>query len=305
MTGVHQQAPDLDPREPDEPVDLDGRGIRDLPRQRPVWQAFAEVRGWRGGLGRSHQHVPLVTSDGVRLHAVHVPGPPDVDVGVVLLHGFAARHDKPAYARLADHLAARVGVLAVDLRGHGRSGGRSTLGDLETADVAAAVRWWRDRGVTRVVAMGVSMGATSTVLAAARGVGLDAAVLVSAPAWLEDEPRSQAMQALRRIWWSPTRRRAMWLIGGVTVERPQQWRDPRHPVDAIADVGVAVLLVHGVDDHYFPVSDAIAMADAARDATLWIEPAGFGHAEDGLDHGACRRLTTAVAVWADTGRFPP
>lgn len=148
------------------------------------------------------------------------------------------------------------------------------------------------------------MGATSAVLAASRGVDVDALVMVSAPAWFEDEPRSQAMQELKRIWWSPTRRRAMHLLGGVHVERPQRWRDPRHPVEAITGAHVPVLLVHGEDDHYFPVTDAVAMADAAPDATLWIERPGFGHAEDGLDHGVCRRLTTAIATWAGTGRFP-
>ena len=293
----------MTPVEPRGAVDLDGRPVLDLPRQRPVWQAYAEVRGWRGRVDRPSHGVELSTADGVRLHARHVHGP-DRGPAVVLLHGFAARHSKPAYARLADHLAARARVLTVDLRGHGCSGGASTLGDRETGDVAAAVDWWHRRGEERVVVLGVSMGATSALLAAARGVPVDAVVAVSAPAVFEDGPRSAAMQQLQRVWHSRTRRRLMRTVGGVRVEAPSRWREPRHPVDAVTDIAVPVLVVHGVDDHYFPPEDARALVDAAPDATLWLEPDGFGHAEDGLDHAMCRRLTQAVALWYDRGRFP-
>lgn len=303
MTGVHPRRRDPVGADRDDPRDLDGVPVRDLPRDRPAWQAFREVRGWRGGIGRPAQRVRLCTADGVDLHALSVAGP-GPGPAVVLLHGFAARATKPAYARLADHLAARADVLSVDLRGHGRSAGASSLGDTETEDVRAAVRWCRDRGHERVVLLGVSMGATSSLLAVGRGVSVDAVVTVSAPAVFEDEPRSVAMQTLRDVWHSPRRRWAMDVVGGVTVVPPEAWNRPEDPVDHAAKVDVPLLVVHGVDDHYFPAADAVRIAEAAPDATLWLEPAGFGHAEDGLDHRTCRRLAHAVATWDRTGRFP-
>lgn len=304
---VHLRPRGRDDHGPDEAVDVDGRPIRDMPRHRSTTQAFMEVRGWRGGVGHPSDGVLLTTIDDIHLHAEHLTPLPDDDVGVavVVLHGFAARSSKPAYARLADHLAARANVLTVDMRGHGRSSGASSLGDRETEDVRAAVDWFRDRGNDRVVLVGVSMGATSAILAASRGVPASAVVAISAPAVFEEHPRSSAMQDLKRLWHSPVRRRLLRTIGGVDLVPPEAFAPDRMPIEAIAGLDVPVLVVHGVDDHYFPAQDALDLAAAAPDATLWLEPAGFGHAEDGLSHEMGRRLTRAVDTFARTGRFSP
>lgn len=291
---------------PDEALDVDRRPVRDLPRERSTAQAFREVRGWRGGVGHPSETVVLITSDGVRLHAEHLTplSGDDAGVAVVVLHGFAARSSKPAYARLADHLAARAHVLTVDLRGHGRSAGASSLGDQETEDVRAAVDWFVDHGHERVVLVGVSMGGTSALLAASRDVDVAGVVAVSAPAVFEQDPRTMPMQELKSLWHSPVRRRLLRTVGGVDLVPPEAFAPDRMPIEAIARLHRPVLVVHGVDDHYFPAQDAQDLAAAAPDATLWLEAAGFGHAEDGLDHNMCRRLTRAVATFAATGRFP-
>ena len=72
-------------------------------------------------------------------------------VAVVLVHGFAASADDPLVVAVAETLHTRgFEVVSYDSRGHGRSSGESTLGDLERHDVAAAVALGagalRDRG---------------------------------------------------------------------------------------------------------------------------------------------------------------
>ena len=265
--------------------------------------AFLETRGWRGGHAAAHTHVRLRTVDGVQLGATWLPGPGPSAPAVVLCHGFGARSSKPAYGRLADHLARHAHVLALDLRGHGRSGGHTTLGDRERLDVAAGVDWVRERGHVTVGLLGVSMGATSVLHAAASGVVVAGVVVVSGPAEFHDPPQTEAMQRLRRLWDSPVARTGMRLGLGIRLVHPARWERPDHPHELATRVDAPVLVVHGDDDHFFPPDDAHRLA-AASSGTLWLEPAGFGHAEDGLTTAFCERLAVAVAEGLGTGRFP-
>lgn len=224
---------------------------------------------------------------------------------VVLVHGFAAHARKPAYARLAEQLASAFEVLALDLRGHGRSGGASSLGGREAWDVAAAVEWFRQRGRRWVAVVGVSMGGTAVAYAASLGVPVDAVVLVSTPGWLRAQPGSAATRSLQRWWQRPWRRLLMRAIIGVRVVPPRRWVAPPHPVTAVARVSCPVLVVHGPDDHYFPLSDAEALAAAAPAGRLWVPPAPFGHAEDGFTPRFAAALTEALrTLWEQTAARP-
>lgn len=265
---------------------------------------YLETRGLVGGHGRPHVHVGLRTQDDVRLVATFLPGPAADAPAVVMAHGFAAHRRKPAYALLADHLADHAHVLSLDLRGHGSSDGRSTLGDREAFDVEAAVAWLRARGHDRVAALGASMGGTSLLHALARGVEVQAAVAVSVPAVLVRDRSSPPMERMRRIWASsPARAGMRWGIG-VHVVPPDQWNHPGDPQDFAADTTAPLLVVHGQDDAWFPIEDAHRIADAAPRSTLWLEPTGFGHAEDGFCPGFADRVGRAVSVALDAGRFP-
>lgn len=273
--------------------------------RRTVLHAFLEVRGVIGGHTRAHVPVRLESADRTALRATWLPGPHADAPAVVLAHGFGAHSRKPAYARLADGLSSVAHVLAPDLRGHGRSGGLTTLGDREAHDVAAAVAWLRDRGHDRIVLLGVSMGATAVLHAVgAHGVDADAVVVVSATSRFRPEPETAPMQRLSTIWNSAWSRQAMRWVVGIRIVHPQRWSMPRHPVDLAARLQAPLLVVHGQDDAYFPVSDAQELATAAADGTLWLEPAGFGHAEDGLTDAMVARLAGAVVAVAERGVFP-
>jgi len=66
----------------------------------------------------------------------------------------------PAVWAAATRLNRAGGVVLFDFRGHGRSGGESTLGDLEIRDVAVAVAYARELGYERIATVGFSMGAS-------------------------------------------------------------------------------------------------------------------------------------------------
>ena len=100
----------------------------------------------------------LVTEDGVPIDAAHLPG--DRGLAIVLAHGFTLNWQRPAIWRIARRMSRYGGVVVFDFRGHGRSGGLSTLGDREIEDVAVAVAYARELGYQRVAIVGFSMGAS-------------------------------------------------------------------------------------------------------------------------------------------------
>lgn len=253
-----------------------------------------------------HVETRLVAEDGTRLSGTYLPGPVPHGPAVLLLHGFAAHRKKPAYAYLADGLSRSVAVLSLDLRGHGASAGRSTLGDREVLDAAAGVAWLRRYGHPWVAMVGLSMGGTTVLHAGASGVDADAIVAISAPARFRAEPDTVPMQRLASVWETPWKRQGLRALLKVRVVPPHAWDAPAHPEVLVASARGPLLVVHGEDDAYFPVADAEDLHRAAGGpAELWVEPAGFGHAEDGVTPEFVAALSQALVGAFETGRFPP
>src|SRR5690349_22979271 len=142
----------------------------------------------------------LVTNDRVPIEAIHLPG--NSDLAIVVAHGFTLSWQRPNVWRIANRLNRTAGVLTFDFRGHGRSGGLSTLGDREINDLDVVVRWARELGYQRIAAVGFSMGASIVLRYAGLAGGLDAAVSVSGPGrWY-----FRGTQAMRRVHWAGERR---------------------------------------------------------------------------------------------------
>jgi pimeloyl-ACP methyl ester carboxylesterase len=199
---------------------------------------------------------------------------------------------------MARVLAGTGGVVAFDFRGHGGSGGVSTVGDLEVLDLAAAVGWARLLGYRRIVPVGFSMGAGVAVRYAALAAGtpdaVDALVAVSAPSrW--HYRGTPPMRLLHRGVETVVGRRVL-AAGFGTRIAARGWDPWPAPPDAlVARVAPAPLLVvHGDADRFFPLEHARWLVEAARGPVeLWVEP-GFGHAEAAVTPQLLRR----VAAWA-------
>ncbi|MGH9064584.1 MAG: alpha/beta hydrolase, partial [Acidimicrobiales bacterium] len=129
---------------------------------------------------RRRERLSLIAGDGTRLSVARLEGPPSAPLAVVLVHGFVNWSRAPAIHALAHRLAADVHVVVPDLRGHGRSGGRCTLGRTEIHDVAAAVAA-APPGLP-VVTVGVSLGGAAALLHAGTYGGVAGVVALSPPA---------------------------------------------------------------------------------------------------------------------------
>jgi pimeloyl-ACP methyl ester carboxylesterase len=246
-----------------------------------------------------YQATTLLTDDGVRLSARHLPGPDDL--GIVVAHGLTGSSRRGGLRRAAAILAESGGVVSFDFRGHGRSSGHSTVGDREILDLAAAVGWARELGYSRVATVGFSMGAAVALRHAAALGGVDAVASISGPSrWYYRDT-----VPMRRVHWVIETRLGR-LTGRVlrqTRIAANGWQPVPEPPDAAAAriAPTPLLVVHGDADALFPVSHARALYDAAGEPKqLWIEQ-GFGHAES----GATPELLARVGAWARASARAP
>lgn len=242
----------------------------------------------------------LRTADGVTISAARFDGLAGShdDLCFVVAHGFTGHWRQPRVRRVVERLRGTGCVVAIDMRGHGRSGGDSTVGDAEVHDLDAAVAWARVLGYRRVVTVGFSMGASVAIRQAAIGQQpVDAVACVSGPAfWYYRGTR--VMRLVHHLVLTRQGRAALRLRG--TRISAQGWPSPPpiQPSQAAAQLGTTpLLIVHGTADRYFPLEHPRALHRSARqaghpDASLWVIP-GFGHAEAAIDEVAL----DAIAAW--------
>jgi pimeloyl-ACP methyl ester carboxylesterase len=242
----------------------------------------------------------LVTEDGVPIDAIHLPG--TGDLAIVVAHGFTLSWQRPQVWRVANWFNRSAGVVTFDFRGHGRSGGLSTLGDLEIKDLDVAVAYARQLGYARVAAVGFSMGASIVLRHAGLIGGVDAVVSVSGPGrwYYRGTKRMRQVHLLveHRLGRSITRQLLKTRIS------PEGWKlVPVPPAEAAAQISpVPLLIVHGDQDSYFPPEHARQLYMAARQPKeLWLLP-GVGHAESACSEDLADRIARWIGQ-ATSGAF--
>jgi pimeloyl-ACP methyl ester carboxylesterase len=303
-----------------------GRGARrllDAPRVGPEESSLGPALDALGG-----EVVRLRARDGLRLAARWLPHDrgegarsagetgsepgsatgwvADPHEAILLLHGYSGSI-APDLVEYGPFLRRTAGVLGLDFRGHGLSDdGPTTFGLLEVEDVAGALAWLGERGITRVALVGTSMGGITAVAAVAvLGDGTLAAadaaddrtvapvdaprprivavVGDSVPAELETPIASRLSGPARRFTAGRLFDGAAAVLGA----------DPRatEPARIIALVEpVPLLLIHGDADATVPIEDGRRLAAlAGAHAQHWIVP--------GAEHSASH--TTAPVAYED------
>ena len=101
------------------------------------------------------------TSDGVAI-SCDLYGASARQAAIIICPGFFQSKETATFQRLARALAEHWDVLAMDFRGHGRSGGLYTFSSQEGADLEAVLRWAADR-YERIGILAFSMGAAIAI----------------------------------------------------------------------------------------------------------------------------------------------
>jgi pimeloyl-ACP methyl ester carboxylesterase len=233
----------------------------------------------------------LVTQDGVPIDTVHLPG--RRELAIVMAHGFTQSWQRPMVWKIAQRFNLAAGVVTFDFRGHGRSGGLSTLGDREIYDLDVAVQYARELGYQRIATVGFSMGGSVVLRQAGLRRGVDAVVSVSGPGrWFY-----RGTVPMRKVHFVAEKR-----VGRLFARQFLQTRiasggwdpEPVPPAEAAARISpVPLLIVHGDKDAFFPPEHGRQLYASAREPKeLWLLP-GFGHAERATDD----KLADRIAAW--------
>jgi predicted acyl esterase len=221
--------------------------------------------------GLRYEDVSFVTDDGVTLSAWYVPS--RTGAALVVRHGASSTRTTVVdqAAVLARH---GYGVLLVDARGHGRSGGRAmAFGWHGDADVSAAVSYLAGRpdvDAGRIGAVGFSMGGEEAVGALATEDRLRAVVGEGV------ENRTFADRAWLPTGWNGWVQRGIDALAYGLTAVLADTAPPRSLRSAVAAADRPVLLVAGRGEER--AAHHIA-AGAPDDVTVW--EAGTGHT-DGL-----------------------
>lgn len=230
-------------------------------RQIPVLAGAGALAGYR--------EVQFTTDDGVPLSAWWRPS--RNGAAVILAHGLGANREQllPQAGPLAE---AGFGVLLLDLRAHGRSGGElSTWGGRERLDVAAASRFAAAQPGVRpdaIGAVGFSIGAAAVVGAAERDGCLRAVALEAMASSAEEDLRST------------------FSARGPISELPAEWAavlagvhlDEARPAEHIQELGDRpVLLVYGEDDPAAPLAVGRTLQTRLGGRTELVVVPGAGH----------------------------
>lgn len=249
--------------------------------------------------------VHLRTADDLRLVAdLHEGSDAGSSRAFVLVHGFTGSGHSSKISPLIPSFTRHGAVLALDMRGHGRSEGATTMGMDEVLDVDAAVRALQDRGYTSITTVGFSLGGAVVTRHAALAPALHyspefaptATISVSAPAfWYYRGTRPTRL--VHSLIFSKAGRAGLRARGTRVATEPWPEPAPLSPEEAAAALAdFPYLVVHGDRDHYFPMehADALWRASAANPrAERWIW-SGFAHAESGMTVARA----DALASWA-------
>jgi pimeloyl-ACP methyl ester carboxylesterase len=148
---------------------------------------FGDHPRWRGmnrgpsDFGLRSETVSFDSTDGIPLKAWWLPASGTPRGAVIIAHGID--HTRQVMLpRAAFLVRGGYDVLAMDLRGHGESGGSIVSpGLLEARDILGALRFIRSRGNNEPVALlGVSYGAAASLIAAAESPEIAAVISDSA-----------------------------------------------------------------------------------------------------------------------------
>jgi len=233
----------------------------------------------------------VVASDGVQIAGWYIPaasGTGPTAPTVVLVHGFAA--NKSEVLKYAVPFHATYNVVAIDLRGGGRSSRADvTFGPREKLDLEAVIDWLeRTKHPVHIAVMGNSMGGGTAVLAASGDQRIEALILDSTHARVEDifGRRAEVDAGQPSLPATPAVLFGIWLRTGLNLM-------DSNPVNFIPALGHRpLLLIHGTADvHDLPSRSVDANYNAALAAGVPVEL----HMCAGATHG--KVIDTCPVDW--------
>ncbi|MBI4671675.1 MAG: alpha/beta fold hydrolase [Chloroflexi bacterium] len=236
-------------------------------RARRARDAGLRVLLWRE-YAKPHTPFTVVTRDGVQVRGVHLND--DHATLLIYCHGFLSGKNYLHIQRWAELLADDMDVITFDFRGHGESGGATTLGENELLDLDAVAQYAQRFGYQRIIVMGSSMGGAVAIRYAADSTRVDGVITLGAFAHGRFSIWALSGLGLLQI---PLSRAVIRHAYATRIERA---RPPYAPRDFVSQISPRPLLIlHGEYDNLIPLSHARALyANAQEPKQLYVIPRG-------------------------------
>jgi len=228
-------------------------------------------------LGLAYENVSFPGIDkNITLRGWLLPGQNKGQI-IIMVHGVDANRVDASIGTLeiASGLVAHgFSVLMFDLRGHGESDGNMVSGGYyEKRDLEGAANFAKERGFTHIGVLGFSLGAVTSILAAAEDQDIDAVVSDSSFADLTDIMKSE---------FSKRTKAPQFLLNPLLFMIKIMYRvdfNAVKPVECVGQIAPRpVFFIHGEADDGIPFKHALKLWEASHNpqAELWIVP-GAGH----------------------------
>ena len=245
-------------------------------------------------VGLAYREVGLESTDGVRLSAWWVPAEGS-SLAAVLVPGWGGyKFDEHLLQTIPVYHRAGYGVLLLDLRAQGESGGaRRTLGYREVRDVRGALAWLQQQGyaLDQVVLHGWSMGG-ATALRAAPGTGVAAVI---EEAGYGDLPLLLRGKIPEFVRFGGLLEPAILLAGRLFPDFDPWDVVPKEEAAKLSGEGVPLFIIHSTGDEIVPYEQARILAAAYPDASVW-KLEDYGHVEAYGHPEYARRLRAFLAA---------
>jgi len=133
----------------------------------------------------------LITQSGVPISIRHSGG--DRDQVVIIAPGFFQSKETNTFKRIDQDLFKEFDTIAMDFRGHGRSGGAYTFSAKEPEDLRVVTQYAKER-YAKVGVLGFSYGGAVAIIEQAGYQNIDSLICVGAP---------MAPKDIEFHWWKP------------------------------------------------------------------------------------------------------
>ena len=187
------------------------------------------------------REIRLITDDNVKI-AVNGYFSSKDEV-VIVAPGWCMTKDSGAFRQISEMFASEYDVLALDFRGHGKSGGFFTFASKELLDLDVVVKYAKTQGYSKIHLAGFSLGAGLTLIYASQNSNIDKVISVS--------PYTDFYKIENHMWkkeaWAETFKKFE-LMRFLSIRPDIIPRKKIKPVDIIKEVKSPTLFVAGEKD---------------------------------------------------------
>ncbi len=226
------------------------------------------AREWLGKL--PHEDVYIRGVEGVQLHGRFFENPHPNGRTVIFSHGYRSSCEQDFVLILSDYWEEGYHMLLPDQRAHGESDGQYIcFGTKEHRDIEAWCRYVRERlgRDARYVLHGMSMGATSVLLAASLpGVQKNLLGVVADSGFTS--PYNQFLHVTKEQLHVP--RFLLPVVEGICGHRAGFRFREVSTEDALSKVKVPILFIHGEGDRFVPCENSKKNYEACVSPSKWL-----------------------------------